>query len=81
MSQVNAAIADPASVDSFTTRARGGGIWGQGGITGDGQSLFAATGNTFDAATWGDGEAVMRFAPSLARPAGLAGRMSREGYQ
>jgi outer membrane protein assembly factor BamB len=59
---------DPAKVESFATRARGGGIWGQGGITGDGQSLFAATGNTFGAAAWGDGEAVLRFDPSLARP-------------
>jgi outer membrane protein assembly factor BamB len=61
---------DPAKVDSFATRARGGGIWGQGGITGDGESLFAATGNTFGATTWGDGEAVLRFGPSLAPPVG-----------
>jgi len=61
---------DPAKVESFATRARGGGIWGQGGITGDGESLFAATGNTFGATTWGDGEAVLRFGPSLARPVG-----------
>src|SRR5690348_5569084 len=54
---------DPAKVESFTTRARSGGIWGQGGIAGDGQSLFAATGNTFGAAAWGDGEAVFRFDP------------------
>jgi outer membrane protein assembly factor BamB len=58
---------DPAKVDSFATRARGGGIWGQGGVTGDGKSLFAATGNTFDARAWSDGEAVLRFGPGLAR--------------
>jgi hypothetical protein len=59
---------DPAKVASFATRARGGGIWAQAGVSGDGQSLFAATGNTFDAESWGDGEAVLRLAPDLARP-------------
>jgi PQQ-like domain len=53
---------------SFSTRARGGGIWGQGGVSSDGQSLFAATGNTFRASSWGDGEAVLRLGPALARP-------------
>ena len=53
---------------SFSTRARGGGIWGQGGVTSDGQSLLAATGNTFGASSWGDGEAVLRLGPDLARP-------------
>ena len=53
---------------SFTTRVRGGGIWAQGGVTSDGTSLFAATGNTFFAKEWGDGEAVFRFGPDLARP-------------
>ena len=60
--------ADPAKVESFATRARGGGIWGQGGVTGDGKSLFVATGNTFGASAWSDGEAVLRFGPGLARP-------------
>jgi hypothetical protein len=59
---------DPAKVESFATRARGGGIWAQGGVTGDGESLFVATGNTFDASAWSDGEAVLRLGPSLARP-------------
>jgi hypothetical protein len=36
-------------------------------ITGDGMSLFAATGNTFGANRWGDGEAVLRFSPDLTR--------------
>ncbi len=52
----------------FSTRARLGGIWAQGGVTGDGKSLFAATGNTALAKEWGDGEAVLRFGPDLARP-------------
>jgi hypothetical protein len=53
---------------SFSTRARAGGIWAQGGVTGDGKSLFAATGNTAYTKEWGDGEAVLRFGPDLARP-------------
>jgi hypothetical protein len=61
---------DPGKAASFATRARGGGIWAQAGVSGDGQSLFAATGNTFGADSWGDGEAVLRLAPDLARPSG-----------
>ena len=65
---------DPGKVTSFSTRARGGGIWAQGGVSGDGQSLFAVTGNTFGTtswvwrAEWGDGEAVLRLSPGLGRP-------------
>ena len=58
----------PGEASYFATRARGGGIWGQGGVSGDGTSLFAATGNTFGAAQWGDGEAVLRLGADLARP-------------
>lgn len=58
-------LAEPST---FATRANGGGIWGQGGVTNDGSSLFAATGNTMGTNAWGDGEAVLRFAPDLARP-------------
>jgi hypothetical protein len=60
--------AEPGKVVSFSTRARAGGIWAQGGVTGDGKSLFAATGNTAYSKEWGDGEAVLRFGPDLARP-------------
>jgi hypothetical protein len=54
-------------------RARGGGIWAQGGVCGDGQSLFTVTGSTFGttgwfgAIEWSDGEAVLRLLPT-ARP-------------
>ena len=58
----------PGKVVKFSTRARGGGIWAQGGVTGDEKSLFAATGNTMGARQWGDGEAVLHFGPDLARP-------------
>ena len=65
---VGFSTAEPGKVVSFVTRARGGGIWAQGGVTSDGKSLFAATGNTMSAKEWGDGEAVLRFGPDLARP-------------
>jgi hypothetical protein len=60
-------LGNPKSVLAWRTRAKGGGIWAPGGIASDGKSLFVATGNTFDAAPWGDGEAVMRLAPDLHR--------------
>jgi hypothetical protein len=65
---VGVSVDVPGKVTSFLTRARGGGIWAQGGISGDGQSLFAVTGNTFGATGWGDGEAVLRLSFDLARP-------------
>jgi outer membrane protein assembly factor BamB len=65
---VGVPIEEPGKTASFSTRARGGGIWGQGGVSGDGQSLFAVTGNTFGATSWSDGEAVLRLSTDLARP-------------
>lgn len=67
---VGISTSDPSKVVRFSTRARSGGIWAQGGVTSDGKSLFAATGNTSFVKEWGDGEAVLRFAPDLARPVG-----------
>lgn len=64
---VGISLTDPRNVKSWATRARGGGIWAPGGISSDGKSLFVATGNTFGANTWGDGEAVFRLAPDLRR--------------
>jgi len=49
-------------------RERAAAAYGEGGVSGDGQSLFAVTGNTFGATGWGDGEAVLRLSPDLARP-------------
>jgi outer membrane protein assembly factor BamB len=65
---VGISTAEPSKIVRFSTRARGGGIWAPGGVTSDGKSLFAATGNTIFAKEWGDGEAVLRFGPDLARP-------------
>jgi outer membrane protein assembly factor BamB len=62
-------LKDPRSVVSWSARARGGGIWAQGGVATDGKSLFFATGNTFGATDWSDGEAVFRLPPDLRRSA------------
>src|SRR5205085_12333353 len=64
---VGVSIANPRNVKSWATRARGGGIWAPGGISSIGGSLFVATGNTFGASTWSDGEAVLRLSPDLHR--------------
>jgi hypothetical protein len=58
-------LTDPRDIVSWSTGARGGGIWAPGGIASDGRSLFIATGNTFGASTWSDGEAVFRLMPDL----------------
>jgi hypothetical protein len=51
---------------NWQTRASGGGIWAQGGLAGDGTSLFVTTGNTFGANQWSDGEAIIKLHPGLA---------------
>lgn len=56
-------VADPKSATAWATQARGGGIWGVGGIATDGRSVFAATGNTFGAHAWMGGEAIIRLGP------------------
>jgi hypothetical protein len=58
----------PGRVESFVTRARGGGIWAPGGIAVADGSLFVATGNTFGAREWQGGEAVLRLPPDLNGP-------------
>jgi hypothetical protein len=60
-------------VSAWSTQAPGGGIWSPGGIVSDGQSLFAATGNTFGASQWGGGDAVIRFGVDLRPSAGSTG--------
>lgn len=60
-------LSEPHGVRSWTTRARGGGIWAPGGISHDGESLFVTTGNTMGATSWSDGEAVIRLSPDLRR--------------
>ncbi len=67
---VGISLSDPGDVTSWETRARGGGIWAPGGLSSDGKSLFAATGNTLGASSYADGEAVVRLGPTLRRSAG-----------
>ena len=45
---------------AWATTAVGGGIWGHGGVVSDGTNMFVITGNTFNAATWMGGEAIIR---------------------
>ena len=59
-------VSPPKIAAHWLTRARGGGIWAQGGLASDGKALYATTGNTFDARQWSDGEAVVRLKPGLA---------------
>jgi outer membrane protein assembly factor BamB len=56
----------PKILGHWATQANGGGIWAQGGVAGDGESLFATTGNTFNANMWSGGEAIIRLRPGLA---------------
>jgi len=60
---VGISTTDPTQVGAWSTPAVGGGIWAPGGIASDGQSVFAATGNTSYPQTWQGGEAVIRFGP------------------
>ncbi len=57
--------ATAALVGAWRTRGQKGGIWGQGGLSDDGTSIFATTGNTYGATQWADGEAVFRLPPGL----------------
>ena len=56
-------VNDPTSATAWATAARAGGAWSPGGLSTDGVSVFAATGNTFGASTWMGGEAVIRLGP------------------
>jgi hypothetical protein len=65
---VGVPIDNPASVTAWaaatTAGARGGAIWGVGGIASDGKNPFVTTGNTTDTGNnWSGGEAVIRFQP------------------
>jgi hypothetical protein len=64
---VGVPLHDPSKVISFETRARGGGIWAPGGLPVVGHDIFFATGNTFGAQVWSDGEAVFRVGADLKR--------------
>jgi hypothetical protein len=61
-------IDSPSSVTAWAaataTGAKGGAIWGVGGIASDGKNPFVTTGNTSGTGgNWAGGEAVIRFQP------------------
>jgi outer membrane protein assembly factor BamB len=61
---VGVTINNPANVMDWATEARGGGVWGIGGVADDGTHPFVATGNTFGAGgVWSGGEAIIRLQP------------------
>ena len=61
---VGVQINNPGAVMSWATTARGGGVWGIGGVAIDGVNPFVATGNTFNTGgVWSGGEAIIRFQP------------------
>jgi len=61
---VGVPINNPGSVMSWATTARGGGVWGVGGVANDGLMPYVTTGNTFNTGgVWSGGEAVIRFQP------------------
>jgi hypothetical protein len=62
---VGISLHDPAQIVSWQTRARGGGIWAPAGLSVVGNELFFATGNTLEATSWSDGEAVFRVPADL----------------
>src|SRR6516164_65247 len=64
---VGMSLSEPGKPVSFQTRARGGGIWAPGGLSVAGHDIYFATGNTFGASTWSDGEAVFHVGAGLRR--------------
>jgi hypothetical protein len=64
---IGVSLHDPKDMVAWATRGRGGGVWAPGGMSYDGHSLFAATGNTMGAKEWADGEAVIRLGLDLQR--------------
>jgi uncharacterized repeat protein (TIGR01451 family) len=50
----------PSAATAWATDGLKAGIWAVGGLTTDGNSIFAATGNTAGAIDWMGGEAILR---------------------
>ena len=50
----------PSAATAWATDGLKAGIWAVGGLTTDGNSIFAATGNTAGATDWMGGEAILR---------------------
>jgi hypothetical protein len=66
---IGISLHDPSRLVTFQTRARGGGVWSQAGLSVVGHDIYFATGNTLGAPTWSDGEAVFHLDADLRRSA------------
>jgi hypothetical protein len=70
---VGVPLDNPSAPLGFATQGFGGGIWAPGGLSSDGTSIFASTGNTMaepgaintTPSTWAHGNAVLRLSPTL----------------
>src|SRR5262249_49934954 len=58
-------VADPTKKHAWAPPADAAAIWAPSGISSDGTSIFAATGNSTKATTWGAGEAMLRLSLDL----------------
>jgi outer membrane protein assembly factor BamB len=65
----------------WATRAKGGGIWAQGGAFSSGAAIYVTTGNTMDATGWSDGEAIIRLAPGLAHSTDTRNYFTPQNWQ
>lgn len=57
---IDVPIDDPQNPGGWSTPVRGGGIWAPSGPASDGSAVYVATGNTFGADTYSQGEAIIR---------------------
>ncbi len=62
---VGLSVAAPAVVGAWATAGTTSGIWAQGGLTTDGESLFVATGNGKKTNIYSDQDLVFRINPNL----------------
>jgi hypothetical protein len=51
---------NPSNATAWANQGVKGATWAVGGLATDGNSLFAATGNTFGATDWAGGDAILR---------------------
>jgi hypothetical protein len=70
-----------ALAGNWETRADGGGIWSQGGVSTDGTYIYATTGNTIGATTYGDGETIARLVPGLSHTTDTADFFAPANWQ
>jgi hypothetical protein len=59
----------------------GGGIWAPSGISSDGESIFAVTGNAVEDDAWAGGEAVLRFPAGIDMPSQQSDYFAVSNYE